>query len=104
MSQSTGTEYYCTRHGKLISQDEIWKAQWTSSRRPHHTLPMVPEGDAVGTNPVTTTEKELEAKLLPPSGRGRSDSDVELVEVDSNVELLAGPGDGDAGGEEGDEL
>ena len=51
-----------------------------------------------------TAEKELEAKLLSPSGRGGSDSDVELMEVDSNVDLLPGPGDVDAGGEEGDEL
>ena len=33
-----------------------------------------------------------------------SDSDVELMDVDINVQLLAGPGDGDVGGEEGDEL
>ena len=39
MSQPTGPEYYCTPHGKHISHDKIWKAQRTSSRLPHHTLP-----------------------------------------------------------------
>ena len=74
---------------------------------------MVSEGDAIGTNPITATEKELEAKLLPSSGGGKSDSDVELMEdysvVDlmedySDVELFDGPGGRDAKGEEGDEL
>lgn len=57
----------------------------------------MPESSAAGTNPIVTTEKELEGKLLPPSDQGRSDSDVELVQVDSDVELLTGPRVGDAG-------
>ena len=40
-------------------------------------------------------EKELEAKLLPPSGDGESNSDVELVD---------GPGGGGVEGEEVIEL
>ena len=52
-------------------------------------LPEVPV--ASGTNPITATEKELEAKLLPPSGDVESDSDVELVD---------GPGGGGAEGED----
>ena len=44
-----------------------------------------------------TGEKELDAKLLPPGG-GESDSDVEVLEGDSDVELVDEPGDGDAEG------
>ena len=65
-------------------------------------LPEVPV--ASGTNPITAAEKELKAKLLPPSGDGESDSDVELVEGDSDVELVDGPGGGGAEGEQGVEL
>ena len=56
-------------------------------------LPGVPVVSS--TNPITAAEKELEAKLLPPSGDGESDSDVELVD---------GPGGGRAAGEEVAEL
>ena len=56
-------------------------------------LPEVPV--ASGTYPITAAEKEIEAKFLPPSGDGESDSDVELVD---------GPGDGGAEGEEVVEL
>ena len=50
---------------------------------------------ASGTNPIMAAEKELEAKLLPPSGDGESNSDVELVD---------GPGGGGVEGEEVIEL
>ena len=50
-------------------------------------LPKVPEGEAIGNNPITTAEKELEGKLLPPSGGGESDSDVEVLEDGSDVEV-----------------
>ena len=50
---------------------------------------------ASGTNPIMAAEKKLEAKLLPPSGDGENDSDVELVD---------GPGGGGAEGEEVVEL
>ena len=36
-------------------------------------------------------------ELLPPGG-GESDSDVEVLEGDSDVELVDEPGDGDAEG------
>ena len=65
-------------------------------------LPEVPV--ASGANPITAAEKELEAKLLPPSGVGQSDSDVELVEGDIVVELVGGPRGGGAVGEEEVEL
>ena len=65
-------------------------------------LPEVPV--ASGTNLTTAAEKGLEAKLLPSSGDGESESDVELVERDSDVELVDGPGGGGAEGEEVVEL
>ena len=63
-------------------------------------LPEVPV--ASGANPITAAENE--AKLLPPSGVGQSDSDVELVEGDIVVELVGGPRGGGAVGEEEVEL
>ena len=65
-------------------------------------LPEVPV--ASGTNPIAAAKKELEAKLPPPSGDGESGSDVKLVEGDSDVELVDGPGGGGAEGKEVIEL
>ena len=65
-------------------------------------LPEVPV--ASGTNPIAAAEKELEAKLPPPSGDGESGKDVKLVEGDSDVELVDGPGGGGAEGKEVIEL
>ena len=62
-------------------------------------LPEVPV--AFGTNPIAAAEKEIEAKLLPPSGDGESDSGVEFVEGDSDVELVDGS---EGGGTEGEEV
>ena len=45
-------------------------------------------------------EKELEGKLLPPSGGGESDSGEEVLEDGSNVEVWDAPGAADTGGEE----
>ena len=55
---------------------------------------MAPEGEAIGTNPITTAEKEVKGKLLRPGEEG--ENDVELLEDDSDVEFLGG------GGKEGD--
>ena len=52
------------------------------------------EGEAIGTNPITAAEKEVEGKLLPHGEEG--ENDVELLEDDSDVEFLGG------GGKEGD--
>ena len=62
-------------------------------------IPVASEGDTLGSNFITAVEKELEAKLLPSSGGGESDSDEELMGDDSDVELLDGP---EGGGVEGD--
>ena len=57
-------------------------------------LPPTLEGEAIGTNPITAAEKEVEGKLLPHGEEG--ENDVELLEDDSDVEFLGG------GGKEGD--
>ena len=57
----------------------------------YHDGTVVPEGRAIGTNPITAAEKEVEGKLLPPGEEG--ENDVELLE---DVEFLGG------GGKEGD--
>ena len=49
-------------------------------------LPVVPEGEAIGTNPITAAEKEVEEKLLAPGEEG--ENDVELLEYDSDVKFL----------------
>ena len=46
---------------------------------------MVPEGEAIDTNPITAAEKEVEGKMLPPGEE--SENDVELLEDDSDVEF-----------------
>ena len=51
---------------------------------------MVPEGEAIDTNPITAAEKEVEGKMLPPGEE--SENDVELLEDDSDVEFLGGGG------------
>ena len=51
---------------------------------------MVPEDEAIGTNPITAEEKEVEGKLLPPGEEG--ENDVEPLDDDSDVELLGGGG------------
>ena len=33
-------------------------------------LPVVPEGEAIGTNPIMAAEKEVDGKLLPPGEEG----------------------------------
>ena len=53
----------------------------------------VPEGEAIGTNPITAAE-EVEGKLLPLGEEG--ENDVQLLEDDGDVEFLGG------GGKEGD--
>ena len=40
---------------------------------------------------------------IPPSGGGESDSDVEVLEDGSDVEVWDAPGAADTGGEEGKE-
>ena len=88
---------------ELLQQQRVeWEAAHLDVTLPPLQLPEVPV--ASGTNLTTAAEKGLEAKLLPSSGDGESESDVELVERDSDVELVDGPGGGGAEGEEVVEL
>ena len=79
---------------ELLQQQRVeWEAAHPDATLHPLQPPVVPEGQAIGTNPITAAEK-VEGKLLPPGGEG--ENDVELLEDDSDVEFL---GDG---GEEGD--
>ena len=42
-----------------------WEAAHADATVPPLQLPVVPEGEAIGTNPITAAEKEVEGKLLP---------------------------------------
>ena len=87
---------------ELLQQQRVaWEAAHPGVTLPPLQLPKVPEGEAIGNNPTTTAEKELEGKLLPPSGGGESDSDVEVLKDSSDVEVWDAPGAADTGGEEG---
>ena len=81
---------------ELLQQQRVeWEAAHPGVTLPPLNLPASPEG-AIGTNPITAAAEEAAAKLLPASGGGESDSDVELLENgDSDVELLDGPSVGD---------
>ena len=88
---------------ELLQQQRV---EWEEAH-PDVTLPPLQLSEvpvASGTTPIMAAEKELEAKILPPSGDGESDSDVELVVGDSDVEPVEGPGDAGAEGEEVVEL
>eukprot|EP00903_Cladosiphon_okamuranus_P019191 g17651.t1 len=60
------------------------------------TLPKVPEG--FDSNPITAAQKEVEGKLLSYVA-DESDSEVEVLEGDSDVEEVEGQGGGGAKGE-----
>ena len=82
---------------ELLQQQRVeWEAAHPDVTLPPLQLPVVPAGEAVGINPIAGAEKGLEGKLLPPDEEG--DSDVELLDFDGDVEILAG------GGKEGEEL
>lgn len=77
---------------ELLQQQRVeWEAQHPDVTLPPLHLPVVPEGAAAGTNPIAAAQKEVDAKLLPPTD---DDSDVELLEDDSDVEFLGGGGGG----------
>ena len=75
---------------ELLQQQRVeWEAAHPDATLPPLQLPVVPEGEATGTNPITAAEK-VEGKLLPPGEDG--ENDVELLEDDSDVEFLGGGG------------
>ena len=49
-----------------------WEAAHPDSTLPPLQLPVVSEGEAIGTNPITAAEKEVEGKLLPPEEEGET--------------------------------
>ena len=82
---------------ELLQQQRVeWKAAHPDQTLPPLQLPVAPEGEAIGTNPITAAEKEVEGKLLPPGEEGAND--VELLEDDSDVEFLGGGKEGDIAG------
>ena len=67
-----------------------WKARHPDATLPPLQLAVVPEGEAIGTNPITAAEKEVEGKLLPTGEE--EENNEELLEDDSDVEYLGGGG------------
>ena len=107
--ESTAASQACTDRSSFADPLAAGEAidEMLAANDPDVTLPplQVPEVPvASGTNPITAAEKELEEKVLPPSGDGERDSDVELVEGDIDVQLVDGPRGGVAEGEEVVEL
>ena len=75
---------------ELLQQQRMeWEAAHPDATLPPLQLLVVPEGEAVGTNPISAAEK-VEGKLLPPGEEG--ENDVEPLDDDSDVELLGGGG------------
>ncbi|CAM9308990.1 unnamed protein product, partial [Ectocarpus sp. 12 AP-2014] len=68
----------------LLQQRAEWEAQHPGVTLPPLQLPEM--SSASGANPIATAEKEVTAKLLPPEGD--SDDEVEIIDGDSDVELL----------------
>ena len=56
-------------HELLQQQYVEWEAA-PDATLPSLQLPVVSEGDVIGTSPIPAGEKKLEAKLLPSSGVG----------------------------------
>lgn len=80
---------------ELIQEQRVeWEAAHPDVTFPPLQLPVASEGNAIDTNPITALKKEPEGKLLPPNRGGKTDSDVKLIEADSNVELRYGLGVG----------
>ena len=75
---------------ELLRQQRVeWEAAHPDATLHPLQPPVVPEGQAIGTNPITAAEK-VEGKLLPPGEE--SENGVELLEDDSDVEFLGGGG------------
>ena len=76
---------------ELVQQQRMeWEAAHSDATLPPLQLPVAPDGEVIGTNPITAAEKEVEGKLLPRGEEG--ENDVELLEDDSDVEFLGGGG------------
>ena len=74
---------------ELLQQQHVeWEAARPDATLPPLHLPVVPGGEAIGTNPITAAGKEVEGMLLPRGEEG--ENDVELLEDGSDVEFLGG--------------
>ena len=57
----------------LKQQRAEWEAAHPDATLPPLQLRVVPEGEAIGTNPITAADKEVDGKLLPPRQEGEDD-------------------------------
>ncbi|CAB1113618.1 unnamed protein product [Ectocarpus sp. CCAP 1310/34] len=80
----------------LEEQHAVWLAEHPDVTLPPLKLPKVPRG--FDSNPITAAQKEVEGKLLPYVA-DESGSEVEVLEGDSDVEVVKGQGGGGAEGE-----
>ena len=65
-----------------------WEAAHPGATLPPLQLPVVPNGEAIGTNTIRAAEKEVKGKLLLPGEEGENDG--ELLEDDIDVEFWCG--------------
>ncbi|CAB1115406.1 unnamed protein product [Ectocarpus sp. CCAP 1310/34] len=79
----------------LEEQHAVWLAEHPDVTLPPLKLPKVPRG--VDPNPITAAQKEVEGKLLPYVA-DESDSEVEVLQGDSDVEVVEGQVGGGAEG------
>ncbi|CAB1100836.1 unnamed protein product [Ectocarpus sp. CCAP 1310/34] len=80
----------------LEEQHAVWLAEHPDVTLPPLKLPKVPGG--FDSSPITAAQKEVEGKLLPYVA-DESDSEVEVLEGDSDVGVVKGQGGGGAEGE-----
>ena len=59
----------------LQQQRDVWEAAQSDVTLPPLQITVVSDGDGLGTNPITASEKEPGAKLLPSSSGGNSGND-----------------------------
>ncbi|CAB1102423.1 unnamed protein product [Ectocarpus sp. CCAP 1310/34] len=71
----------------LEEQHAVWLAEHPDVTLPPLKLPKVPGG--FDSNPITAAQKEVEGKLLPYVA-DESDSEVDVLEGDSDVEVVEG--------------
>ncbi|CAM9915919.1 unnamed protein product [Ectocarpus sp. 8 AP-2014] len=88
-------------YGELLQKQRVeWEKTHPGVSLPPLQLPEVPDGESIGTNPITAAEKDVQGRLLTPADGEESDSDVELLEYDSDLEFLGVSGGGEKEGEE----
>lgn len=72
---------------ELLQKQRVqWEKAHPGVSLPSLQLPGVPDGESIGTNPITAVKKEVEERLLPPAGGEEGDSAVELLGYDSDLQ------------------